>query len=46
MDPDNIPVIQLRSDHFGKEKVNFYIRIPVSLVNADHFMQLVMKQWP
>jgi hypothetical protein len=46
MNPDNITVVQLGSDDFGKEEVNFNIRIPVSPVDADYFMQLVMKQWP
>lgn len=46
MNPDNIPIIQLRSDNFSKEEVNFNISIPVILVHADHFMQLVMKQRP
>jgi hypothetical protein len=46
MNPDNITVVQLRSDDFGKEEVNFNISIPVTFVDADHFMQLVVKQWP
>jgi hypothetical protein len=43
MNPDRIPITQLRGDHFGEEEIDLVVSIPGILVNAAYFMQLVVE---